>query len=315
MNKQRLYKQLDSSMKSRIEHGLEMKSSVRDLKQQVKKELQKQAASIRVIKRLAEERDHLWSRLSTMSAVVSEDVAKDGRSLVAVETVTNVETQIKNEIESNAIRLNVVRKELNQSTVLESTTRADLFSHANTSKQVKSTRGKQAAHRKDESHIRRLAGFNPANIDVLLEYEEGSSTARLVDFESDSSADVHLQHPVHRRQGGLLTLASLCTDEFVGMCYAFDQSVYVTAVQLDDCKRQTNNSNVLLAWKPEHLATHPLDQFLLASGDGIVLIDLRSMRVGLDLSDRVVQEGWDESFKFTSIHPDGKLLSLARQSV
>ena len=69
-----------------------MKSSVRDLKQQVKKELQKQAASIRVIKRLAEERDHLWSRLSTMSAVVSEDVAKDGRSLVAVETVTNIET-------------------------------------------------------------------------------------------------------------------------------------------------------------------------------------------------------------------------------
>ena len=54
---------------------------------------------------------------------------------------------------------------------------------------------------------------------------------------------------------------------------------------------------------------------MLAAGEGVALLDLRSMRVGLDISEQVGKEGWDESFKFASVHPDGKLLSLGRQSI
>ena len=105
-------KTLADGLVAHVQMGVKLKQEAVDLKNKLTKALIQQAASLKLIRKISAERDELRQRLFTVSKIVAEDIPIETREHIA--PILRPEDSIVEEISTNAVRLNVVRKELNQ---------------------------------------------------------------------------------------------------------------------------------------------------------------------------------------------------------
>jgi len=293
----------EEDLLQKVQEGLQLKRDAAELQTRVAREAARQAAAIRVIRRLTGERDHLRSKVAHMGIVEEGLPVQAGRQL---EPEKDQAADAKRRLEANCIRLHQVRRTLN---ALKET---DPF----VSKPLAPSQTQQLPPSLDGGW--RILGSHPANhtqalladqTQLLLAGPEGQTATQLAlprasqvcshwSGEPDSVAVASLEkgnlfatridetgrarRVFDARRSDFVDFADIADSQFLA-CLADDGFVHV--VDLDSEKSVFAFHTWTDGKKPDWLRVHPDGQLVFVGGDAVrvSVFDLLTGEHQLDL--------------------------------
>ena len=277
---------MQSEIISKVETGDRLKQIAKDLQERLRKELKKQSASISLIKKLTEERNHLRSKLT----VSSLQLPNEGR-------VVKTKPSISSEIENESIRLNQTRKELSRS-------------NANVEFNLQWPDEAQEIKMKiDEiSQHTKILGFHPFSSQIgLLGGAKGSMI--VVDFDEMKHFhfDSHVDSFTHRFD---FCPRLTSHENKLGYLFSKDKNIEFYSVALGGNAAATRSFGIALEEEIFDVSSHPLERATLAlTSDNLAIIDMDSQEVATNIP--CLSEGFgtsDKKHSWLEPHPDGKLI-------
>lgn len=289
-------KTLADGLVAHVQMGVKLKQEAVDLKNKLTKALIQQAASLKLIRKISAERDELRQRLFTVSKIVAEDIPIETREHIA--PVLRPEDSIVEEISTNAVRLNVVRKELNQNKSADA-----ILSHV-----AKKTSNVHIPTKKPVH----LGSFLPLG-DIWMHSDK---EIFLYSSESGEVITYNLPSNLGSIKPLLLPYSHKINDAYtLVVVTAPDTLSFYTVPEPADSTNQTHHhhhhqtlalqATLTLPTDILAMAAHPLDHLMaVLSPTDLYIVDLRSHSVQITMQ----REGLAPSDCCLDLHPDGKLV-------
>lgn len=296
-------KATQTGINSKIEEGWKLKNDAVELKDKLRKELARQQASLNLIRKLQQERDHLRSKLVTVQGSIANDVVTEKKVTYIQDELE--EEKVMAEIENNYIRLNLVRKELNASKELDPFQTGDIF------KKAKVREVKFLKEGKDKCHWR-LVGLHPLNtsIAVVESSHNHLNVANFEDEENTQTCKINLE-PKH---GKVVLLSSyFSTDTHLGFVTMNENTLSFNSASLEEHPTVKHHFSLKVEGEVCKVFSHPLEKYVgYVSNEKICLIDLTSERVVMNVPFAMDDQGWKAGGQpaWAKVHPDGKLLAI-----
>lgn len=288
---------------AKAEEGWKLKNDAVELKQKLTKELTRQQASLNLIRKLQKERDHLRSKLVTVHGRIAEDLSVGKKTTHIIDELE--EQKVMDEIESNYIRLNLVRKELNASK------EADPFMSGEVFKKGKVREAKFLKEGREKSSWR-FVGLHPLNTSIAV-VESSHNHLNVANFEDEENTQTYKIN-LEPKHGKVVLLSSyFSTDTHLGFVTKNENSLAFYSATLEENPVVKHHFSLDIEGDISKVFSHPLEKFVgFVNNDKVYMIDLSSEKIVLEVSYGMEDQGWKSGGKpaWAAVHPDGKLLGI-----